>query len=76
MAASEFDFEKMIKRLTGFISARTEERRQKQTFNVDSAIPQTLIGDKGRLSLVIMNLFSNAVKFTRPEGSIHLEARL
>lgn len=43
--------------------------------NVDSEIPEYLIGDKLRLSQIIMNLISNALKFTK-NGEVLIEASL
>jgi signal transduction histidine kinase/DNA-binding response OmpR family regulator len=40
----------------------------------DPAIPQALIGDAGRLRQVLLNVVSNAIKFT-PSGSVTVEAR-
>ena len=52
---------------------------QKQLqFSIDiaSAIPKTLLIDENRLRQVLLNLCSNAIKFTPPHGSITLGARL
>ena len=68
----EFDFENMLRRVVNVISFRVDERQQKLTVHIDSAIPKVLIGDDQRLAQVITNLISNAVKFTSDGGSIHL----
>jgi len=44
--------------------------------NIDSRIPDSLVGDDQRLAQVVTNLLSNAVKFTPENGAITLEARL
>lgn len=43
--------------------------------NIDQNIPARLLGDKLRLSQIIMNLTSNALKFTR-DGWVKVEAKL
>jgi len=43
--------------------------------NIDSNIPDFLIGDKLRLSQIFMNLVSNALKFTK-EGTVTVNAKL
>lgn len=42
---------------------------------IDAAIPEYLIGDKLRLSQIIMNLVSNALKFTR-NGKVTIHVKL
>ena len=42
--------------------------------NIDDAIPNLLIGDKLRLSQIIMNLTSNALKFTK-NGTVTIDAK-
>jgi signal transduction histidine kinase/ligand-binding sensor domain-containing protein/CheY-like chemotaxis protein/HPt (histidine-containing phosphotransfer) domain-containing protein len=43
--------------------------------NVDSSIPERLIGDPGRVRQVLLNLGSNAIKFTR-DGEVSIDLRL
>jgi len=45
------------------------------TVEIDTAIPEFLIGDKLRLSQIIMNLVSNALKFTK-NGEVAITADL
>ena len=72
----EFNFEKMIQKAVNVISFKVEEKQQKLSLYYDKDIPQYLIGDDQRLTQVITNLISNAVKFTPEEGSIELAAYL
>jgi signal transduction histidine kinase/ligand-binding sensor domain-containing protein/CheY-like chemotaxis protein/HPt (histidine-containing phosphotransfer) domain-containing protein len=43
--------------------------------NVDSHIPDRLIGDPGRVRQVLLNLGSNAIKFTR-DGEVSIDVKL
>jgi len=70
----EFNFEKMLQKIVAVLNFRIDERGQKFTVRIDSAIPKTLIADDQRLSQVVTNLISNAIKFTPENGVIALEA--
>lgn len=52
-----------------------EKNNDKLIVEIDTAIPEFLIGDKLRLSQIIMNLVSNALKFTK-NGEVALTADL
>ncbi|MBT9317571.1 hybrid sensor histidine kinase/response regulator [Leptothoe spongobia] len=56
-----------------------DEITQKQlqfSIDIESSIPERVSIDKSRLSQVLLNLCSNAVKFTPPTGSIVLKCSL
>ena len=74
LSFEEFNFEEMIQRVIGIISFRADEKQHRLTVFIDKRIPSNMIGDDQRLTQVIANLTTNAIKFT-PEGkSIRIEA--
>ncbi|MCL2030708.1 MAG: transporter substrate-binding domain-containing protein, partial [Oscillospiraceae bacterium] len=72
----EFNFEKMLQKVTTVTHFRIEEKRQMFSVYIDRKIPKFLIGDDQRLVQVLANLLSNAIKFTPEGGEIRLEAYL
>jgi signal transduction histidine kinase/CheY-like chemotaxis protein len=75
LSATEFDFEKMIRKVVSVINFRVDEKHQNIQVEIDKDIPPRLAADEQRLSQVITNLLSNAVKFTPENGSIRLGTR-
>lgn len=62
----------MIKNSLSFIA---QNNSNKIVVNIDPTIPEYLIGDKLRLSQILMNLVSNALKFTK-NGEVKVSANL
>jgi signal transduction histidine kinase/CheY-like chemotaxis protein len=75
LSPAEFTFENLLKSIITIINFRVDEKRQKFTARIDSAIPKTLIADSQRLAQVITNLLGNAVKFTPEKGSVGIDAQ-
>ncbi|TRX21558.1 response regulator [Flavobacterium franklandianum] len=63
---------KLVKNALSFIS---QSHKNKISVKIDSAIPEYLIGDKLRLAQILMNLVSNALKFTK-NGEVIISADL
>jgi len=76
LSPSNFDFEKLLQKVTDVVNFRVDERQQKFYINIGQDIPRMLIGDDQRLAQVITNLLGNAVKFTPEEGTIRLDSQL
>jgi signal transduction histidine kinase/CheY-like chemotaxis protein len=76
LSKGEFVFEKVLKKVVDVNNFRIDEKHQRLRVRIDPAIPRVLIGDDQRLTQVITNLVSNAVKFTPERGDISIDARL
>ena len=60
----EFDTVEMINGLVNSISERAKEKNLDLRVEIDESVPSKLMGDDVRISQVIMNLLTNAVKYT------------
>ena len=67
-----FDLRQSIEKTVGVLGVRMEEKRQDFTIDIDTAIPDVIVGDELRFTQVISNLLSNANKFTPKGGTISL----
>lgn len=73
---AEFDFERMLQRVTNVMNFRIDEKQQTFIVKVAKDVPRALISDEQRLAQVLTNLVSNAVKFTPEKGAITLAVNL
>ncbi|UUF13938.1 MULTISPECIES: response regulator [Flavobacterium] len=62
----------VIKNSLSFLS---QKNNNKINVEIDHAIPEYLIGDKLRLAQILMNLVSNALKFTK-DGEVEIRVKL
>ncbi|MEH6650068.1 MAG: response regulator [Motiliproteus sp.] len=70
----DFNLAELMDNVITVISVRTEEKRLQLDINIDQEVPVALIGDPLRISQVLTNLTSNAVKFTS-EGYVKLDVK-
>lgn len=61
----------VIKGVVELFGPRADEKQIKLIYNIDSSVPTPVMGDEIRLRQVLINLVSNAVKFT-DKGTITL----
>jgi signal transduction histidine kinase/CheY-like chemotaxis protein len=64
-----FDFKQIVKDIVVLHSLKSEQQGVMLTQSIDDALPGSLKGDPTRIRQVIVNLVSNALKFTR-EGEV------
>ncbi len=70
-----FRLEETLEQVADLFSARTEEKGLKLHFEVAPGTPLEILGDPLRLSQVLTNLVSNAIKFTE-HGEIHVQVEV
>ncbi|MGD9538490.1 MAG: PAS domain-containing protein [Alphaproteobacteria bacterium] len=71
---SRFSLDEMIEATLEVVLPRAAQRENEISLFIDPAVPNLLIGDRGRLRQILLNLVGNAVKFTR-DGSIGVKVR-
>ena len=70
----EFDVAELINNLVNTISERARLKGLEFNVEVDESIPSRLYGDDVRISQIVMNLLTNAVKYTE-SGSVTLRVK-
>ncbi|WP_417349896.1 response regulator [Ferrimonas sp.] len=70
-----FYLDDVLSNLSNLIALKAEEKGLELLFNVESDVPQALIGDPLRLGQILTNLGNNAIKFT-DKGEIVISIRL
>lgn len=71
----EFSLEEVLNNMASLIGFSASRKNIELVFDVDPQLPARFIGDQLRVSQVLTNLCSNAVKFTEEGGEIVLTIR-
>jgi signal transduction histidine kinase/CheY-like chemotaxis protein len=70
-----FNFSAILKKITQICKSDINKKNISLNFILDDSIPSHLIGDPLKIEQIIINLVSNAIKFTE-HGSIDINTRL
>ena len=71
----EFQFDETINGVVSTLGIKAEEKGLELVSNIDRNIPPLLLGDPLRITQILNNLISNAIKFTS-EGTVNVTSRL
>ena len=71
----DFDLAELLEEFASTLSIRAEEKGLKFSCDIQAGTPRFLQGDPGRLRQILLNLATNAIKFTK-EGYVRVKASL
>ena len=71
----DFRLDDVIASATSITAQKTQDKGLEFLAEVESSVPQNLVGDPMRLGQVITNLINNAIKFTE-QGEVYLKVEL
>ena len=73
--AISFDLIDVIESAADLMATRAEEKSLDLLVDIDTRLPNRLIGDPSRIRQIVLNLASNAIKFTE-EGRVEFRVRV
>ncbi|HEB56187.1 MAG TPA: response regulator, partial [Gammaproteobacteria bacterium] len=68
---SPFNLEREVKAVVNIFLPQTEKKGIRLEYQLQAGLPEMVVGDHNRLRQILLNLISNAVKYT-DEGSVRL----
>ena len=75
LECNEFEVSSLIKQVLDIVQHAAARKSIRVCIDLDPALPKTVRGDVGRLRQILLNLISNAIKFT-PIGKVHVKAEV
>ena len=73
LESADLDLRELVEDTARFIAVQAEKKQLEVIVNVDPTLPESVLGDGGRLRQILHNLCSNAIKFTAA-GEIAMDA--
>ena len=71
LVEQEYDMEEMLRGICSMIRGRADQKSLQFEVKVDEILPLRFKGDMGKIKQIVLNLLTNAIKYTQ-EGSIVL----
>ncbi len=75
LVEQEYDTVEIIRGIASMIRGRAEEKRLYFDLDIDETLPKRLYGDGGKIKQIVLNLLTNAVKYT-DEGGFTFSVRV
>jgi PAS domain S-box-containing protein len=69
------ELHELVQSIASSMQFNASEKKIYIKYNIDGAVPQSIIGDRTRLCQVLLNLMGNAVKFTE-EGGVTIDLQV
>ena len=73
--AVDYDLNQAISSLISLMNIKAKQKGTVITYEIDNKVPRLLVGDPLRVNQILLNLVSNAVKFTE-KGKVDLKVNL
>ena len=73
---TDFEFSSVVTHVKDVIEYKAQEKSINLFFELSPKIPSVLVGDPLRIAQVLINLGNNAIKFTKENGNIHINAEV